>query len=243
MWALFLAPFTYLLAHSLGMYFAYDTLISELATRGARAVQQQTGELGRSAARDTLWTIVPFTLIVAPIGEELLFRGGVYGAVQTLFDRFERRPAKPDPGPSSDLGPDSLQIAGLPQKRGGPTVLTKVSDWIVHGGGAALVSGALFGALHADTPGGLGIVRGVSATALGIACGLARTTTGGLAAAIALHAGYNFIALGTMRGWLVSVDYPTKYGVPTVLGPVAGTLLAVVVIHALVHRRATRARR
>lgn len=237
LWALLLAPLTYLCAHALGMYFAYDTLIYELATRGARAVQQQTGELGRSAAQDTLWTIVPFTLVLAPLGEELLFRGGVYGAVQVAFDRFRQAPMEEEK--ARDESPDSLQIAGLRRKKKtGASLSERLSGWIVRGGGAALVSGAVFGALHADTSGGLGIVRVVSATTLGMACGLARMTSGGLATSIALHVGYNFIALGTMRGWLVTMDYPTKYGIPTILGPMSIVLLVVVLVHAFVLGRA-----
>lgn len=242
-WALFLAPLTYLCAHALGMYFAFDTLLYELATRGTRAVQQQTGELGRSATQDPLLTILLFTLVVAPLGEELLFRGAIFGALQDLFGRF--RSDESAAAVQEQDAPESLVVAGLgPRTKAGTSLAKRASGWIVAGGGAALVSGALFGALHADTPGGLGIVRLVSATVLGVACGFARASRGGLAASFALHVGYNFLALGTMRGWLVTVDYPSKYGIPTLLGPVSAVLCFVVLAHFLVahfsRSRATR---
>src|SRR5690606_31760037 len=120
---LLVAPPVYLLAHSLGMYLAFDTLLLELATRGVRAVQEQTGELGRSAQADSLWTILPFTVLIVPLGEELLFRGGIYGAVQSLINK----PMKPgDAAP-----PSSLEIAGLPPKN---SAMKRLVLWCQEGG-------------------------------------------------------------------------------------------------------------
>ena len=55
--ALLLGPLTFLCAYGLGMYLAFDTLLLELAARGARAVQADTGERGRAAGpeRRTRW--------------------------------------------------------------------------------------------------------------------------------------------------------------------------------------------
>jgi membrane protease YdiL (CAAX protease family) len=241
LWALLLAPLTYLCAHTLGMFLAYDTLIAELASRGVRAVQQQTGELGRSATQDTLLSIVPFTLVIAPLGEELLFRGAVFGALQALFNRF----ALPEDGPATKFqheepSPESLQIAGLPTRKSGPSLTQRVSLWVAKGGGAALVSGGIFGLLHADTDGGLGIVRLTAALVLGVVLGLARARSGALFAPLALHIGYNFLALGTMRGWLVTLNYPTKFGIPTILGPLCLASLLLMLALGLIRLRASR---
>lgn len=239
LWAVALAPVTYLGAHALGMYFAYDTLISELMQRGARAVQQQTGELGRSATQDTLWTIVPFTLLIAPLGEELIFRGALFGALQEQFERFGAPAEAPaiETASENEEAPESYGITGLTRKNAGPSLPEHLSLWTQRGGGAALVSGGIFGLLHADTPGGLGIVRLVSAMVLGVVCGLLRFKSGTLLAPLALHMVYNLVALGTMRGWLVTANYPTKYGIPTVLGPVSVACIVLLVVDQVLARR------
>lgn len=228
---LLLAPPVYLIAHALGMYLAFDTLLLELATRGVRAVQEQTGELGRSARADSLWTILPFTVLIAPLGEEVLFRGGLYGAVQSLIST--RREA--DRRARHDESPPSLEIAGLPPQN---SALEGLIRWAQEGGAAVLASSLVFGLMHADTPGGMGIVRGVSASCLGIACGFARKISGGLLAPFVLHAGYNLLSLATLRGWIVTESFPTKYAIPTLLVPLSLAAVAAFLALFLMKRRA-----
>ena len=227
-YALLLAPAVYVLAHSLGMYLAFDTLIAELAAKGAKAVQQQTGEFGRSTALDSWLVVLPFTVFVAPIGEELLFRGGMYGTIQSLFARSNSLPEGSDSS-EVDPAPDSLVIAGLPRRRGHQRELLKRA--LSSGVAAWLISSLAFGLMHADTPGGMGIVRVTSASVLGLACGYARLQGASLLPPIVLHAGYNLLALGTLRGWFVNASWPSKYALPTLLLPVAGlTLFAVALL-------------
>ncbi len=229
--AFLFGPAVFLAAYGLAMYLAFDTLLQELAERGARAVQAQTGELGRAALADTLWTILPFTVILAPLGEELLFRGGVYGAVQAVV---EKRYSKPS---AQEAPPSSLAVAGLPKKRGGAG--TKVHSWLIDGGAAVIVSSFCFGIMHADTEGGMGIVRVVSASFLGLSCGLSRRSTKTLLAPIVLHAAFNLVSLASVRGWLVSEAFPTKYTIPTALVPLSLiTLTAAGALHLARRHRA-----
>jgi|GEM_PF-2768360 len=212
--ACLLAPALYAVAHALGMYFAFDTLIAELAQKGRAAVQAQTGELGRSAAKDSLWLIVPFTVLVAPFGEELVFRGGLYGSLHSLVRaRVSRKSAVDSPSPGS-----SEEIPGLSRRRNG--IPAELRNFLAEHGWAVLISTAVFGALHADTPGGMGILRVVSATSLGLACGLARAFGGSLVFPLALHAFYNLVSLGTMRGWWVTPAWPSRFALPTLLIPI-----------------------
>lgn len=197
--SLLLAPLAYCVCHSVGMWLAFDTLIEELAEKGRQAVQQQTGELGRQARVDSLYTLLPFTVLIAPLGEEILFRGALYGSVLRFFRRSKQEEVarKEETG---GTGPRELLV--------GPFV-------------AVAVTTLVFGLLHADTPGGLGILRVASATLVGFSCGLLRLWSGGLWAPLALHAGYNFLSLGTLRSWFTTAEFPTKFGLPTLLLPVA----------------------
>lgn len=219
--ALLLGPFTFLAAYGLGMYFAFDALLLELASRGARAVQAQTGELGRTAQVDTLLSIVPFTVLLAPLGEELLFRGGLYGGIQSFVDSLKNKAAP------IDVPPPSVAVAGLPQRA--PFAATRLGSWLFRAGFALLGSSLCFGLMHADTEGAMGIVRVVSASLLGLCCGIARSVSGSLVAPLALHATYNLLSLATLRGWLVFEGFPTKYTIPTSLGPLSLICLAVAV--------------
>lgn len=86
-----------------------------------------------------------------------------------------------------------------------------------------------FGLLHRDMPGGLGIVRFVSALGLGLACGFARQATGTVAAPMALHAAYNALSLAAVRRWVVTETFPMKYGAPTLV-TAAGAIAAVAAV-------------
>ena len=237
-YALLLAPSVYVLAHSVGMYLAFDTLIAELAAKGARAVQQQTGEFGRSTALDSWLVVIPFTVFVAPIGEELLFRGGFYGTIQSFFPGNKRSRAAESESEEVEPIPDSIVIAGLPRRRAPQGDLFKRT--LSNGGAAWLFSSLAFGLMHADTPGGMGIVRVTSASVLGLACGYARLKGASLVPPIALHAGYNLLALGTLRAWFVSESWPSKYALPTLLLPVAGLTLFAAALLLLIEKRIQR---
>jgi hypothetical protein len=64
---------------------------------------------------------------------------------------------------------------------------------------------------------------------LGLACGFARQATRTVTASILLHALFNLISIASVRRWIVTESFPTKYSTPTlvsVLG-VLGLLAAV----------------
>lgn len=230
--ALLLAPLVYLLAYGAGMLLAYDTLINELLTRGSQAVQRSTGELGRSAQQNSLLSIVPFTVVLAPLGEELVFRGGIYGGIRCLLSRTSQALKE------GSSNPDNLEqiIPGLPPPRARTNRMRKVLTAHRPELIALLVSSFAFGAMHADMSGGMGIVRLTSASVLGVACGLARYWSGTLFAPLLLHAAYNFLGLATLRGWLVSAAWPTKYTIPTLLIPVGAGCLALYVLSVFLQR-------
>jgi membrane protease YdiL (CAAX protease family) len=87
------------------------------------------------------------------------------------------------------------------------------------------VSALAFGWMHADMPGGLGIVRLVSALGLGLACGVARHHGRSIAVPIVLHALYNALSLATTRRWVTSEAFPMKLGVPTLLSLIGAAAL------------------
>jgi hypothetical protein len=83
--------------------------------------------------------------------------------------------------------------------------------------------------MHAGTPGGAGIILVVSSSVLGLALGLARQLSGGLAAPVVLHMLHNALALGHARNWFVSELFPKDFGVPRLLtvAGLAGVFAAV----------------
>lgn len=66
---------------------------------------------------------------------------------------------------------------------------------------ATVLSAAAFGYAHHDLPGGVGIVRVVSTTCLGLAAGSVRLASGSIFAAMLLHALYNTASIALARGW------------------------------------------
>jgi membrane protease YdiL (CAAX protease family) len=86
-------------------------------------------------------------------------------------------------------------------------------------------------------PGGLGIVRFVSALGLGFACGLARQYSGSIAAAVVLHVLYNTLSLASVRRWIVTDTFPVKNGAPTLV-TIVGAVGVVVAVLLLRSRRA-----
>lgn len=95
--------------------------------------------------------------------------------------------------------------------------LARISKRPLAGIVTTILVGCLFGSLHRDMPGGLGIVRFVSALGLGLACGAARQLTGTVTASIVLHALYNGLSIAAVRRWVVTEAFPMKYGAPTLV--------------------------
>src|SRR5205085_449203 len=106
------------------------------------------------------------------------------------------RPA--DPVDPNSLPPQLLDDGALVK------AARRLGAGLRSGGFATLASAAVFGAMHLGMAGGSGIVRVVSATCLGLACGTARHLAGSVAAPLLLHALYNLLSVGHSRAWFVS---------------------------------------
>jgi membrane protease YdiL (CAAX protease family) len=199
----------FLVAMAAGIAVALPTLLAELHAGGAAVSQKNVGELGRSLAKSSLGMTLLWATVAAPLAEEILFRGVVWSAFRALF-------AAPPPQAVGDAAAQSL-----PPELIDDGVLVKAARrlgaGLRSGGLATLASAAVFGAMHLGMPGGSGIVRVVSATCLGLACGLARHLGGSLAAPLALHAVYNLVSVGHARGWFLSETFPAKFALPTLV--------------------------
>jgi len=103
---------------------------------------------------------------------------------------------------------------------------------------AIVVAAATFGAMHADMKGSVVIVRVVSTTCLGLACGTARWVSGTVLVSMLLHFTYNTISLGIGRGWFRTTSDPIVSVVPNTLLAIAatGAVLALVVAITLARR-------
>jgi membrane protease YdiL (CAAX protease family) len=104
---------------------------------------------------------------------------------------------------------------------------------------AVVLAAAVFGAMHADMQGSVGIVRVASTTCLGLACGGARLLSGSVLASMLLHFTYNTISLGIGRGWFQGASEPLVSVVPNPL--LAMAVGAALVSGALAIIRARRA--
>ncbi|HEX4339521.1 MAG TPA: CPBP family intramembrane glutamic endopeptidase [Polyangiaceae bacterium] len=98
----------------------------------------------------------------------------------------------------------------------------------------------VFGFLHHDMPGGLGIVRFASALGLGLACGFARQLSGSVLPPMLIHVAFNALSLATARRLVVSDTFPMKSGVPTLMALIAAITTWGVALHFLLVRRGSR---
>ncbi len=218
--ALLAAPLAFVTATIVSVTLALPILLRELAERGAGASRANAGAFATELQESPALVIVLAGALLAPLGEELLFRGALYGTVREALARAMARPVDPDV-------PIELQ---RPSPR-----------WLIEGA-PLVVAGAVFAAMHADMPGGVGVVRVTAAAVLSLFTGLARATTGSVLPGIALHAGYNGLALLVARGFFRGSA--SWSGAPKAL-VVAGLLGAVLAALAqgLVVRRTRRAPR
>jgi membrane protease YdiL (CAAX protease family) len=94
----------------------------------------------------------------------------------------------------------------------------------VAGIAAAVVAGVAFGAMHADMQGSVGIVRVVSTTCLGLACGGARLVAGTVFVPMVVHFVYNAVSLALGRGLFRGDSEPLVSVVPNRLLAFAAAL-------------------
>ena len=224
-YVLALVPAVFVVATGAAFQIAKPTLLAELAHGGLAEVQKNTGEFGRELTGAPSWLAFAWGALVSPVSEEFFFRGAVFAVVldATSFLRATKG--------ESALSAELLDEGAL-------TRATRATvAWLKRGGAATLLVALVFGLLHHDMPGGLGIVRFVSALGLGIACGLARQASASIAAPILVHVAFNALSLATARRLLVSEMFPMKAGVPTLVAVVAvAATWAVAVVYLLSSR-------
>lgn len=237
---LLLAPAVFAATTTIAFLVARPTLLAELIEGGRQAVQKNSGQFGRELVQSPAGLALVWGAVVSPIGEEVFFRGALWSLVQRIVDASWKVPA---------ASPAVPGVPELPLERSAlmsalSSAVTGSSRWLRAGGAATLGVATLFGLLHRDMPGGLGIVRFVAATGLGLACGLVRQASGTVLAPVLLHVAFNALSIATVRRWVVTDYLPMKWGAPTatwglaVLG-IAGILL----LRVLGPRTVTRASR
>jgi membrane protease YdiL (CAAX protease family) len=219
------APIVFVVSCYVALQIALPTLLEELKTRGANASQQNAGAFGRALTQSPLLVTLLWGALLAGLGEELFFRGLFWSTITGVTSRL-RAPRESGPGdPPPTVGERALAIA-------------------LHGGIATVLSAALFGYMHKDLPGGVGIVRFWSTTLLGLASGVVRQATGGVVACILLHTVYNTIVIGAGQRWFSSAkEQPILEGVPNtllLLALVGALALGVIAFVRALHARRAR---
>ena len=213
--AMLLAPAVFVMASYLALKIAEPYLLAELATEGAGASRRNAGAFGRAVAEAPLALTLVWGAVLAAIAEELAFRGALFGAVEASIARVFGPPA------------DEVASSGRGRER-----------WF-SGGLATVASAVVFGAMHADMKGSVGIVRVVATTCLGLACGTARLLSGTVVVAMIVHFTYNAVSLMLARGLFRGDSEPLVSVVPNRLLALAA-LGALVALGIGVGRRASR---
>ncbi|HQP38582.1 MAG TPA: CPBP family intramembrane metalloprotease [Polyangiaceae bacterium] len=223
-------PMLFVLASYVAIGIALPTLMEEIARGGAAVSQQNAGEFGRALKKDPVVLTVVWGVVFAPFAEELLFRGALWSAVASLTRRFERPREQKRDSLETFLEESAVQRAAR-----------AVWRWALQGGIATLFAAAVFGWMHADMKGGVGIVRVVSTTCLGLACGAARHVTGSVLAAVLVHFVFNLLSIGQTRRWWAVAGFSSLYGVSTLIMLVA-SLLAIALLVVWIARRSAQRR-
>ncbi len=216
-------PLVFVASSYVALQIALPTLLEELKTRGANASQQNAGQFGRLITQTPVLMTLLWGAVLGALGEELFFRGLLWSTLTDLTKRLLPAERRDGASARASFVRRALAIA-------------------LEGGLATLACAALFGWMHKDLPGGVGIVRVVSTTCLGLASGIVRQTTRGVVMCIALHALYNTLVIGAGRKWFASREEPVLEGIPNsmlVLAVVGVALIGVVAFaRALSARRA-----
>lgn len=233
--AALLAPAAYVLAVAVAVSAALPLLRSEVLARGVQEVQRDTGQFGRELRAGTVGILLVWGIVVSPVVEELLFRGPVWSAIDRLVRIL-----------TAAEGDEPRDSEGLPASILNENLLLKLGRglwrWLGSGGVATLASAGVFGALHADMPGAMGVIRVGTAVGLGLACGQARHRSGSILVPITLHVVFNALAVGTARRWFVVAGWRSYRGVPPAMIVAAGACLIVFIVLVLTRRRSPHAR-
>jgi membrane protease YdiL (CAAX protease family) len=198
------APALFVFSSWAALRIAEPYLLEELAREGAGASERNAGSFGRSVVHDPVFSVLLWGALFAAVGEELMFRGALFRAVERLARAVLGR----------------ANIAGLT---------------------AVVITAAAFGAMHADMPGSVGIVRVASASLLGLGCGAVRLVSGSVLASMLLHLSHNVISIGLGRHWFDGGADPLISVVPNrlLLLAVMGAAAAAVILGARRFRRSS----
>ncbi len=222
--AVLVTPLMFAVALGLAFQIALPTLLLELQTRGVAAVQAQTGELGRAITQLPIALTLSWAVLVAPVSEELMFRGALYTGLQRALTRVWAPP---------QIQSEASYIDNGLVYRGWRAALRITRN----GGATAIVTGFIFGIMHADLSGGMGLIRTVTASVLGLVTGATRAICGSVLASIAVHAAFNLLSVAATRRWIVSATFPMKRGVPTFTLALGATGLVLLLLLVALRRR------
>jgi membrane protease YdiL (CAAX protease family) len=211
--AALLAPAVFVFASIAALEIAEPFLIAELAREGAGASRRNAGDFGKAITQAPVLLTLVWGAVLAAIAEELAFRGALFAAVEHAALATFARGATSSP----------------------PSIRARRTAGIV----AVLITAIVFGAMHADMKGSVGIVRVASATLLGLALGWARFATSSLWVPMAMHFVHNSVSLGLARGVFRGDSEPLLSVVPNRLLAIAA-IAAFVAFAIAVSRRAAR---
>lgn len=223
---LLVAPGAFVMSSYLALQIALPTLMEELATRGPGVSRKNAGAMGQMLTQSPLLFVIVSAAVLGALGEEFLFRGALWSAIERLFVMGRQAVTQKRTGQAKEEIEPIAPVS--PLKR-------RLID-ALPGTVATVLCAYVFGQMHADMPGGVGLVRVASTTILGFLCGLGRQFTGSIWSAVALHLLNNLLTIGTSRKWFASSEAPVFEGIPNSLVALSVTGLAALAVLAAVLR-------
>jgi membrane protease YdiL (CAAX protease family) len=220
-----LAPALYVVFSWTALQIALPWLLDEIAHGHAHASRENAGAFGQTVTHAPLLVTLVWGALLAAFSEELAFRGALWTAVRELVVAIAPKGRRVDDDGNSLPPPD---------ERCGE---------LFGGIAATVVAGAVFGAMHADMQGSVGIVRVVATTCLGLASGTTRLLTGSIAASMLLHFTYNALSIGVGRKWFEDGSEPLVGVLPNRLLVVAAVGIVGAVVVLVARRLGSRAPR
>lgn len=218
-----LAPLLYVVFSWTALRVALPWLLEEIAQNRANASRQNAGAFGQAVTHAPLVVTLVWGALLAAFTEELAFRGALWTAVREVVVALVPRAARVDD--------DGKSLPPPARPRG------ELAGGVV----ATVVAAAIFGAMHADMKGSVGIVRIVATTCLGLASGGVRLLTGSIVASMLLHFAYNTLSIGVGRKWFDDGSEPLVGVLPNRLLVLAALgLVAAVALLSLSRRRTPR---
>lgn len=205
-----LAPAFLISSTVIALRAALPILLEEMRTRGPGATRQNVGELGRMLEQGPLLVTLLWGAILAAAAEEMLFRGALWSLVDRVVKIARAEVAAKIPPSRQGAEP-------------GPMSWAEQASPVILGLFPTIAAAAVFGLMHGDLHGGVGVVRLVSATVLGLGAGILRWWTGTMLAPILLHFLNNTMVIGQGRKWFSSGSSapPLIEGVPNMLVGIA----------------------